>query len=780
VGWGRGMPKRVSGLGPRRIDQLFALFGIVGAWWNAAREPHADLNALALVALAVLMGTVAWRRANPVVTTIVASVALIVFQVVSLYGGDGTFEAAAIAFNFYILGQQARGRHPGGWYAICFAAWLVAAWVITYDPGSGSVGEVVGTWAVFGPLPFVCGFLLAERTALTGDLQTRSVQLDAEQSYRSREAATQERSRMARELHDVIAHCLSVMVVQTGGARSVAAADPDGAREALRVVERAGREALADLRRLVGTLRRGEQFERRYGIGEIEQLVEHARAAGMSVALEIDGKAVTDPDVAVVAYRIVQEALTNTIKHASSAGTRVRVHRDGDSLAITVANGAPAKPRASAVEGSGHGLVGMRERVARLGGVLDAGPTETGGFEVHARLPLQPPSAEGDAPPGDEGATDEGRWTWADWAFAGLLFVAVEVAVFTSGDIQGPLPLNALVVGAAAAAAAWRRRYPLAFTLLVETAAVVMTLTLTPVRDLPIVAAFVLIVPTYTLGAWADPTRAALGLTAIFALAIADHVAAHNGTTASLIGAGFLAVAAWGFGWAVRSRRLRNAELTQSVARIALEGDDRARLAVAAERSRISRELNQALASSVSAMVVQAEAARLLLENEPVAADLAMAAVEDMGRQALSEMRRILGSLRQPSESADLQPLPGVDQVYRLIQHARNDGRPVELRVDGVPGTIPTTVELGVYRVVEEALHTAAIPSRETVSVSLLFERDSLQLQLAAPWHGANGWPTDTMRERIALCGGAIEPAPETEGWQLNARLPYALEGAFQ
>ena len=242
---------------PLQVDRIVAVAGFAGAWWDAAREPHQDLDVVAVAALAVLMGTVAWRRVNPVASTVVAAAALAVFQVVSLYNGDGTFEAAAIAFSFYILGQYARSRPRVLWCTACFAAWAGSAWVITFDPGPGSTGNMAGTWALFGPLPFACGFLLASRSLLTEDLRQRSALIDTEQERRSRVAAGEERSRMARELHDVIAHCLSVMVVQASGARTVAASDPEQADAALRAVESAGREALGDLRRLVGTLRRG-------------------------------------------------------------------------------------------------------------------------------------------------------------------------------------------------------------------------------------------------------------------------------------------------------------------------------------------------------------------------------------------------------------------------------------------------------------------------------------------------------------------------------------------
>ena len=282
------------------VDRIVAAAGFAGAWWNAAREPHRDLNVLAVVALAVLMGTIAWRRVSPVGATLAAAAALAVFQAVSLYNGDGTFEAAAIAFTFYILGQETRSRPRVWWCIACFAAWSGTAWVITFDPGPGSIGSMAGAWALFGPVPFVCGSLLASRSLLTENLRQRSALIDTEQERRSHLAAGEERNRMARELHDVIAHCLSVMTVQASGARTIAASDPDQADAALRAVESAGREALGDLRRLVGSLRRGDEPDGAAGpgLGDVQTLAGRARAAGFDVRVQLSGPVASlDPAV---------------------------------------------------------------------------------------------------------------------------------------------------------------------------------------------------------------------------------------------------------------------------------------------------------------------------------------------------------------------------------------------------------------------------------------------------------------------------------------------------
>ena len=397
-------------------------------------------------------------------------------------------------------------------------------------------------------------------------------------------------------------------------------------------------------------------------------------------------------------------------------------------------------------------------------------------------MPLHPPAHAIDAPAtlAPPAAARGLPWPWFDLAFAILVLIALETAVFTSNDLTGARALNALAVAAMAVATAWRRRFPLGFIIAVEAIAAIMTLALTPVRDLPIVAAYLLLVPTYSVAAWASRRRAVVALLVILGLAVADQVTSRRGSLADLLGAVSLSCAAWGLGLAVRARRQRNTALGRNVARIVAEGEGRTRLAVAAERSRIARELHQSLAGSVSAMIVQAEVARMQLNCDPVSADSAMQAIEDTGRHALSEMRRILGALRHGEDAAELRPLPGVDQIYALIRRERDAGNPVELSVAGEPGMLPTTVELGAYRVVEEALLNAREHEAASVAVSLSFHDDYLELTVGATPAGVTGWPTETMRDRIALCGGALEPSEARRGGSgFTAHLPHTSEGAF-
>jgi signal transduction histidine kinase len=207
----------------------------------------------------------------------------------------------------------------------------------------------------------------------------------------------EERTRIARELHDVVAHRVSLMTVQAGAAKAVAAQDPEGALRAMSAVEEAGRQALDELRHLLGVLRPETDLDGlgpQPGLADLPRLVEQTRGAGLDVSLATDGVVAGLPArVDLFAYRIVQEALTNVLKHAGpGARTEVRLGSDGRGVVIEVLDDgpgatAPPGPDADDAGARGHGIVGMRERARLLGGTLDASPRPGGGFSVVAHLP---------------------------------------------------------------------------------------------------------------------------------------------------------------------------------------------------------------------------------------------------------------------------------------------------------------------------------------------------------------------------------------------------------
>jgi signal transduction histidine kinase len=208
----------------------------------------------------------------------------------------------------------------------------------------------------------------------------------------ARRAVSEEQARIARELHDVIAHSVSVIVVQAGAAEDVFDERPDQARAALRSIEQAGRDALGELRRLLGAVRLEASSggdAPQPGLDRLEELAEPLRASGLEVVVRREGATAPVPaGVELSAYRIVQEALTNTLRHARATRAEVTVRYGPDALEVEVGDEGRG-PAAGDADGGGLGLIGMRERASLVGGTLEAGPLERGGYRVHARLPLE-------------------------------------------------------------------------------------------------------------------------------------------------------------------------------------------------------------------------------------------------------------------------------------------------------------------------------------------------------------------------------------------------------
>jgi signal transduction histidine kinase len=254
--------------------------------------------------------------------------------------------------------------------------------------------KVIPELAVFA-IAWVIGDNLRTRRAYLAELEARAARLEREREEKAERAVIEERARIARELHDVIAHNVSVMVVQASAGEEVFDEDPERAREFLASVSSTGRAALAELRRLLGVIRaedsRGTEasYTPQPGIEYLDELVRQVCETGLSVELSVIGEPRPLPEgVGLCAYRIVQEALTNTLKHAHASGAKVNVRYVADALELQVVDDGRGR---SAVNGEtgGHGLIGMRERVALFGGELTASPRGSQGYEVRARLPLE-------------------------------------------------------------------------------------------------------------------------------------------------------------------------------------------------------------------------------------------------------------------------------------------------------------------------------------------------------------------------------------------------------
>jgi signal transduction histidine kinase len=222
-------------------------------------------------------------------------------------------------------------------------------------------------------------------------LSERASRLAEERAAWVRDAVAAERARIARELHDVVAHCVSVMVIQAGAAEDLLDRDPDGAREPLRAVQHTGQQAVAELGHMLGLLRAEAPEDTllpQPGVAQVPELVAQVRSAGLLVEYEVEGTpGDLPPGVDVALYRLVQEALTNVLKHARGARARVVLRYTDAAVELAVHDDGRPAPSGP---GLGHGLIGMRERVALYGGTLEAGPRADGGFAVDAVFPVGP------------------------------------------------------------------------------------------------------------------------------------------------------------------------------------------------------------------------------------------------------------------------------------------------------------------------------------------------------------------------------------------------------
>jgi signal transduction histidine kinase len=334
-----------------------------------------------LVALGVLtiLQTVplAFRRRRPTLVlavVVVASVALSFF-------GRSPIEAVALWVALYSVAAHTDRKTAT---RAGLTALIILAGPLAFN---GDLGIIEGIFELgFLALGWMFGAYLAE-------LRGRAERIRREQESEKRRAVAEEQTRIARELHDVMAHSVSVMVVQAAAAEDVFDTSPGRAREALRSIESTGRQALSEVRRVLDVLRSsdGDELTPQPGLSGLKELIEEVRAAGLPVVLRVDGAMPELPaGVDLSAYRIVQEALTNTLKHGHKA-TRATVALSyrPDELCVEVCDDG-ASSTGGAEARTGHGLIGMRERVALYGGELFAGPRAGGGFEVRARFPLEP------------------------------------------------------------------------------------------------------------------------------------------------------------------------------------------------------------------------------------------------------------------------------------------------------------------------------------------------------------------------------------------------------
>ena len=321
-----------------------------------------------------------------------APVATVLVGVVIAIASNGraiTDGFAAIFLLFlvaWMFGQLDRRSSLTG-LGLLFAAVVV----VDSQADEMNVGSVLFPW-VFLSLFWGASVFVTAREGHAREAEDRAEQLATEQEAAADRAVAEERQRIARELHDVIAHSVSVMTVQAGAVRRLLLPEQERERQALEVVESTGREALTEMRRLVGLLREHgtmPEFAPQPSLRTLDILIGTVREAGLEVDLDVQGEErELPPGVDLSAYRLVQEALTNTLKYAGPAQAWVTLRWRADELELEVANNGSSEAGSN---GTGHGLAGMRERVALCGGTLETGPRDGGGFVVRCHLPLESP-----------------------------------------------------------------------------------------------------------------------------------------------------------------------------------------------------------------------------------------------------------------------------------------------------------------------------------------------------------------------------------------------------
>jgi signal transduction histidine kinase len=354
---------------------------------TAGNDPDAPRTATGLAAVAAvamvlpLLGRRRWPFAAPATLWLLA--ATLSFVDGRLVGYALGVYAAGLAAAF-LLGTARDERE--GRIGLVIAA-VGAAIVANNSPGHAP-GDVVLLPVVFG-LAWLAGLAQRNRTVEVETAEQRAERAERDREVATRIAVAEERARIARELHDIVAHAVSVMVLHVGAVRSRLPGELAEESEALQGVERTGRGALGEMRRLLGALRRDDEpgeLAPQPGLARLQPLLQDVRSAGLDVDLEVDGEPFPLPDaIDVSAYRIVQEGLTNALKHARASEAHVVIGYGSDEVRIDVRDDGTGAPSG---DGLGHGLIGIRERVKIYGGEMSAAPASGGGFVLSTRLPL--------------------------------------------------------------------------------------------------------------------------------------------------------------------------------------------------------------------------------------------------------------------------------------------------------------------------------------------------------------------------------------------------------
>jgi signal transduction histidine kinase len=357
---------------PLFVDLGLVALILVSTIGAAMRHPHTTAG--------VMLGSVETlpllrRRQWPVAT--VVSVAAVAVLMVALGVWLLPFQLGIALYTLAAVSEQRNARVAGLSAVTAVAIALLIASGLQFGDQAARVVFLIAAWLL--------GDSIGSRRAYVREIEQKAARLEQERETQARRAVAEEQARIARELHDIVAHALSVIVVQAAAAGDVFDVDPRRAREPILAIESAARAALGDLRRVLGILHGQVEYEPQPGLALLDRLIEQVRATGLDVTLEIEGAQQPLPiTVDLSAYRIVQEALTNTLKHSGAEHVKVRV-RYGRDLDLEVHDDGRGANSGDTV---GSGLIGMRERVAMLGGRIETGPAQDGGYLVSAHIPI--------------------------------------------------------------------------------------------------------------------------------------------------------------------------------------------------------------------------------------------------------------------------------------------------------------------------------------------------------------------------------------------------------
>jgi signal transduction histidine kinase len=385
--------RRVQGhLSPLLIDGTVALVlfvSMAAQFTRHLRTGQHPTTALTWALAVLLVVPILTHRRFPLASMAVCLTALLAYAA----GRYAAFPGLPVFVLTFDIALHSKAR-------VAFAALVASAAAMTVSLALQPNGvAALAEWVASGAgllVAWLVGRNLRYRRARWAELQDRAERLERERQEEARRAVTEERLRIARELHDVIAHSMSVIAVQSAVGHHVMDTQPDQARQALAAIEATSRSALTEMRRLLGVLRQEGQTRGSLapapGLADLDSLVSQVQDAGLRVWIKVDGqRGPVPPSVDLSAYRIIQEALTNVIKHADCQSATVTICYRADSVTVEIADKGLAAPGARVVpagNGSGHGIIGMRERVAVFSGQFTAGPGPDGGFRVRARFPV--------------------------------------------------------------------------------------------------------------------------------------------------------------------------------------------------------------------------------------------------------------------------------------------------------------------------------------------------------------------------------------------------------